>query len=1145
MVYGILTCGDDLQFNCNKVCAKIKFLADNKGISKFDGFLSFFDTVEKGFEEKITHIITDFFPNTNEDFFIQSGFDKTAISIPQRTDETDEFNPFAVYKSLYLAIFCSRIKTEKHLFITGTIDFNKKTAEEVSDIEDKFKVVISKIRSNYYDVDKCEFIYISQKDKQFDNEIGLQTKRFAPNTSLSDIIYYLQNSTVVLEDDKHVYSKIVNDELKKNKEQLEQIDFYFPGDKSSMLLFDLSVFQTIKDIIIDNPEAKIKLVFHSLQYYASKQQMDSWNKEDWKPSWLENFSDKDTEKQNVNNLLSIFAQNLEPQLMMLVDTILRTASNSELKHFEVDSEQFFNQNYKNQSAIVITYKKSKDDKKPLWMCYSNSSEENKDWISITKLEDAQTINEDSNFSAINTISTLFRDNYTEDKLEISFSPFILSGAPGSGKSATTLYYARMEHLNESGDSQAIKVFSSDDRINNRAYSDNIEYRIISSKFDWANPSRKEAEDRIRFLVNKCYEKEKSDINRLKELLKTLYPNKADQIDKETKETKLHEKFDDFFIKKYRKVEYNLRAHSTVDTIDLAWSQKQRCDLGGKEPMDPYIRLRLFLRGYVNLLLVNAEKPFAEEDFETVRRTIPGITENSWVIVKKNLIKLEENVELFQKMSNHIFEEYYKEYEQNPALADPSLRRNIFKLKTDALGKKCDNCDFKQNGCYKECPDWLENKNMFKEKLKKDIFEPRIRFYLDYAQHIIVRQPEIDKTADLIQKIIQSPDYKKGLPEVKPAPYMNNDADSFASDTLQNRFCEIWNTEFPELSWNSFIQKHKVSEFIKRTREPLTTELEKFSSKTLEEYFNSAEFLKSEFFLYLLMNEEWIKTGKNQEDLFSIKKEKDWENKEEILKNGLEQMIFQTSSLKKEKVNDYLHYMTSGNAHDLSQEKNYTPADKINYLHDDRKKDVIFDFLNKRKYTRFDILSDNAGVELFYDCLFAWYLLQTNTVEKIFIHVKPWPMFVSDATKNDFETLKEIIKKQNETIYTMLTQYEQKDDNSNKNGEGRLIIQSDEEAFYMPEFEDCQFIKKIIQDGCELLIVKGDLNYRRLVGDLKWENTQPIKPIIAPFITCRCLCLRCIKSDVLLGLTKEEAAEANSIPRHELTKEGKFATIQFI
>ena len=147
------------------------------------------------------------------------------------------------------------------------------------------------------------------------------------------------------------------------------------------------------------------------------------------------------------------------------------------------------------------------------------------------------------------------------------------------------------------------------------------------------------------------------------------------------------------------------------------------------------------------------------------------------------------------------------------------------------------------------------------------------------------------------------------------------------------------------------------------------------------------------------------------------------------------------------------------------------------------------------------------------------------------------MFVSDATASDFETLKTIIEGEFPEISTMLTQYE---------SEGRLVIKADEEEFfYVPYFKDCEFIKTIMKSDCELLIVKGDLNYRRLVGDLKWKWTQPIKSIIAPFITCKCLCLRCIKSDVLLGLTEADAEQVeNTIPPEELPK-GKYATIQFI
>jgi hypothetical protein len=53
-------------------------------------------------------------------------------------------------------------------------------------------------------------------------------------------------------------------------------------------------------------------------------------------------------------------------------------------------------------------------------------------------------------------------------------------------------------------------------------------------------------------------------------------------------------------------------------------------------------------------------------------------------------------------------------------------------------------------------------------------------------------------------------------------------------------------------------------------------------------------------------------------------------------------------------------------------------------------------------------------------------------------------------------------------------------------------------------------------GFDLAIVKGDLNYRRLVGDCHWPATTPFADLAGHFPTA-VAALRTLKSDVAAGL----------------------------
>ncbi|CAG8501487.1 9730_t:CDS:2, partial [Cetraspora pellucida] len=90
--------------------------------------------------------------------------------------------------------------------------------------------------------------------------------------------------------------------------------------------------------------------------------------------------------------------------------------------------------------------------------------------------------------------------------------------------------------------------------------------------------------------------------------------------------------------------------------------------------------------------------------------------------------------------------------------------------------------------------------------------------------------------------------------------------------------------------------------------------------------------------------------------------------------------------------------------------------------------------------------------------------------------------------------------------------------------------------------------ELYNDLCKshLVIFKGDLNYRKLVYDCKWESITPFKEAIGPLANSKnsppLLSLRTGKSDVFVGL--DEGVEKSLGSDKSWMYSGKFAVIQF-
>ena len=183
-----------------------------------------------------------------------------------------------------------------------------------------------------------------------------------------------------------------------------------------------------------------------------------------------------------------------------------------------------------------------------------------------------------------------------------------------------------------------------------------------------------------------------------------------------------------------------------------------------------------------------------------------------------------------------------------------------------------------------------------------------------------------------------------------------------------------------------------------------------------------------------------------------------------------------------------------------------------------------------------LIADNAGRELIPDLLLIAHLLERGRVERAVLHVKPYPYYVSDATTADvLDALRRLTEGQGVAVeYGRLLWSAMTD--------GRLTLRAHPfSAAPLPYADMPEDLRQELA-AATVTIVKGDLNYRRLVGDRLWSPTTPFRDVTAHF-PGPVAALRTLKSDVITGLDAETEAALVAAEGQRWRTGGTHALIQ--
>jgi len=390
-------------------------------------------------------------------------------------------------------------------------------------------------------------------------------------------------------------------------------------------------------------------------------------------------------------------------------------------------------------------------------------------------------------------------------------------------------------------------------------------------------------------------------------------------------------------------------------------------------------------------------------------------------------------------------------------------------------------------------------------------------------------------------------------EELPSFIMTSERGSFAQRTILFRKPEIIERVIAENDYPPMVVERLnrfKEEILNGKIQPLTEEApdveewnrvwRKFENKTWFElpwYFAEAYFYRR-----LLEATDYFQQGPLQgRDPFQVSKRRQ-------LKESLPSLSVALNIMKRVKdpelrFENLLHASLWGNRVDLS---NLTVADDVRCRQAmiERENLLINDFLKvlesfrKQPLSHVAFVNDNIGMELGFDLFLADFLLKNGWVDKVTFFLKPYPFFVSDAMPKDLrETIDAFVDASSPSLSSLGKRMRR------ALSEETLCPSAD--WFWASPYHFCEMPRELYEElsGLDMVVLKGDVNYRRLLSDRHWPYTTPIRKIVKYFPTSL-LILRTLKGEIIVGL-KEGQAEKTEAEDPEWLINGKRGIIQYV
>ncbi|WP_227982108.1 damage-control phosphatase ARMT1 family protein [Nocardia spumae] len=198
--------------------------------------------------------------------------------------------------------------------------------------------------------------------------------------------------------------------------------------------------------------------------------------------------------------------------------------------------------------------------------------------------------------------------------------------------------------------------------------------------------------------------------------------------------------------------------------------------------------------------------------------------------------------------------------------------------------------------------------------------------------------------------------------------------------------------------------------------------------------------------------------------------------------------------------------------------------------------VLWSVLDAAANPAVSLIADNAAGELVPDLVLVDHLLTTGLAAQVVIWVKPHPYYVSDATMSDVVDTIGFLRTSPHRAAAAIGQRLH-----GAMAAGDLKVRTHD--FFCAPLPFTAMPGDLASEfrDTAITVLKGDLNYRRLVGDLHWPATTPFAET-ANYFPSPLIAARTLKSDVVVGLTAAQVDELDAAESQWRTS-GEHAVIQ--